>query len=199
MKKLLLIAIAATLTGSVFAQNEKHMIQFYGWDSGSRGQSVDLSRTSNDADQETNLTNVSLNYAYALTPAFQLGATWRSLQGEFVGADVDASTIGLNFFWNLEEKLTDTHVLGLRYWVTNYNEALSAGASEDYVAASEDDTITDLAFEYGYRWKIGSGWDSTVTFAPSVAYEISTFQPDSGNDVVTSNLSWNFLKFDLLF
>lgn len=191
-----MIALAASFATTAFAQ--KHMVQFYGWDSGNRASSFDFSTSSDDAKPNKDVsTHMALNYAYAITDAFQLGGTYKSVTGETGGADIGATTFGLNFFWNVNNRLVNTHVLGFRYWMTNYAETTNTRGFD----GSKDDTQTDIVLEYGYRWKVGSAWGFDLTYAPRVAYSISTLSPDAAgaDDVRTTALAWDFLKFDLLF
>ena len=201
MKKLLVVATVALMTTSAFAKS--HMVRFYGWDGGARNNSFDFSTVSNDADgaAETSTTNIALNYAYAVTSEIQIGATYRSYTGtaanEAVGAtkpsDVARTTMGISGYYNLDGDIGNTNYLALHYDMTNWGEADSEGA--------KDDSQTDLILEFGHRWTVGTGWGFDLTYAPSVTYTMTTFSPDAAgsNDVVTSQIGWNFLKVDVLF
>lgn len=192
MKKLLVVAIAAMVTTSAFAQ--KSMVRMYGWDTGARAESFDFSLLSNDADSKTNTTNIAINYAYALTNSFQLGLTYKSYTGEVASNDVSKTTTGLSFYYNLDGKVNDTCYLALHYNMTAWGEA------EGSVAA-KDDAQNDIVLEYGHRFAVGSAWGFDLAFAPAVMYTMSTFTPDAdgSDDVATTSLAWNFLKFDVLF
>jgi hypothetical protein len=191
MKKLLVVAIAAMVTTSAFAQ--KSMVRMYGWDSGMRASSFDFSTTSDDKDSKTATTNIAINYAYAITDAFQLGVTYKSYTGEVSSTDVNKSTQGLSFYYNMAKKVNDTCYLGLHYNMTTWGEAESG-------VAAKDDAQNDIVLEYGHRFSVGSAWGFDLAFSPAVMYTMSTFTPDAGgDDVKTNSLSWNFLKFDVLF
>jgi hypothetical protein len=192
MKKLLVVAIAALVTTSAFAQ--KSMVRMYGWDSGSRASSFDVSTKSNDADSKTDTTNIAINYAYAITDAFQLGLTYKSYTGEVAGTDVDKTTTGLSAYYNIDGKVNDTCYVALHYNMTAWGEA-------EGTDAAKDDAQTDIVLEYGHRFAVGSAWGLNLAFSPSVMYTMSTFAPDAdgSDDVASTALAWNFLKFDVLF
>ena len=192
MKKLLVVAVAALMTSTAFAQ--KHMVRMYGWDSGDRASSFDFSTTSNDKTAKTATTNIAINYAYAITDAFQLGVTYKSYTGEEAGTDVNKTTQGLSFYYNVDKKVQDTCYLALHYNMTAWGEA-------EGTTAAKDDAQTDIILEYGHRFAVGSAWGFNLNFAPSVSYVMSTFTPDAAgqDDVATTSLAWNFLKFDVLF
>lgn len=201
MKKLLVVAIAAMVTTSAFAQ--KSMVRMYGWDAGSRSTSFDFSMSGNDKDVTSATDNkkeeqrIAINYAYALTDAFQLGVTYVNDKTAYDG-DVAAdsyTTTGLSFYYNMDKKVNDTCYLGLHYNMTTYADDVTGASSKD------GDKQTDIVLEYGHRFAVGSAWGFDLAFAPSVMYAMSTYAPDAdgADDVKSTDLSWNFLKFDVLF
>lgn len=195
MKKLVLIATVALMTTTAFAQ--KHMVQFDNFSDSGRSGSFDITQSSNDADNETSTMNIAINYAYAVTNEIQVGFTYRDYAGEEAGADVAANTIGLNFFYNLDGALKNSKYIALRYWTSSVSEATG---DNGVINGAEDDTQTDIVLEYGKRWHIGSGWGFDLTFSPNVQYAMSTFSDDSADeDTATNTLTWNWLKFDVLF
>jgi hypothetical protein len=205
--KNLLVALLALSAVSAFADNHaehmhegknlKHMVRFMGFTDAGASRSFDVSLNSNDADSETNTTNIALNYAYAINNNWQVGATYKSFTGEVAGSDVDATTMGLSGYYNWGKSLDSTCYVALHYNVTNIGE------NGDYndVTLSEDDTVTDISVEYGHRFHVGHVWGLHLTYAPSVAYTVSTFEPDAAgaDEVDTNTLAWNFVKFDVLF
>lgn len=195
MKKLLVVAIAAMVTTSAFAQ--KSMVRMYGWDAGDRASSFDFSTFSDDVDgAESSDMRIAINYAYAITNAFQIGLTYDSKK-ETTEGDVDAGSYtktGLSFYYNMDKKVNDTCYLGLHYNMTSYADDITGSSSQD------GDKQTDIVLEYGHRFAVGSAWGFDLAFSPAVMYTMSTFTPDAGgDDVKSTSLSWNFLKFDVLF
>ena len=79
--------------------------------------------------------------------------------------------------------------------------SVTANGSSSTVDEDTDAAKTDMVLEYGHRWAVGSAWGLNLTYAPSVAYTMSTwsFDNDDLDDVNATDLSWNFLKFDVLF
>jgi hypothetical protein len=194
MKKLLVVAIAAMVTTSAFAQ--KSMVRMYGWDSGSRASSFDFSTFSDDVDgSESSDMRIAINYAYAITNAFQIGLTYDSKK-ETTDGDVDAGSYtktGLSFYYNMAKKVNDTCYLGLHYNMTSF-------ADDDATIGSQDgNKNTDIVLEYGHRFAVGSAWGFDLAFSPAVMYTMTTKTPDTGDDVKETSLAWNFLKFDVLF
>ncbi len=203
MKKLL-VALLALSTVSAFAdmhehegKDLKHMVRFFNFTDSGMSKSFDLSLNSNDADSETNTTNIALNYAYAINNNWQVGVTYKSYTGEVSGSDVDATTMGLSGYYNFGKSLDSTSYVALHYNMTEIGET----GTYNSVALSEDDTVTDITVEYGHRFHVGHVWGLHLTYAPSIAYTVSTFEPDaSGSDEVDTNtLAWNWIKFDVLF
>lgn len=201
MKKLL-VAILALGSVTAFAHDgdHKHMVRMYGWDSGSRAMSFDLSKTSDDKDSnaKTDKTNVALNYAYAINGNWQVGATYKSVTGKDAGTKVDANTMGLSGYYNLDGKVEDTCYVALHYNMTSYGKD---GSSINGVSGNKDDKQTDIVLEYGHRFSVGSAWGFHLTYAPAVSYTMSDFDDDTAgvDNIKTNTLAWNFLKFDVLF
>lgn len=193
MKKLLVVAVAAMITTSAFAQ--KSMVRMYGWDGGDRASSFDFSKYTDDRkNAESDDMRIAINYAYALTDAFQLGVTYDSKK-ETTDGDVDAGSYtktGLSFYYNIGKKVNDTCYVALHYNMTSYADDATSGSKDG-------DKNTDIILEYGHRFAVGSAWGLNLAFAPSVMYAMSTYAPDAGDDVKATTLAWNFLKFDVLF
>ena len=172
--------------------------------------------TANGKEHDQSYTRIALNYAYAITKQFQLGATYRSLNGEASGANnsaFSASTIGLNLWWNFNKKLEESAYVGLRYWVTSFDvEASGAGfqtltrglyTNGTPAASNTDgsDVLTQITLELGKRFHVGKWMGFHLTYSPNVEFNSSTLARDASgiDDVTTSGLTWNWLKFDVLF
>ena len=215
MKKLLVAILALTTASASFAAD--NMVRMYGWDSGSRAMSFDVSLGGNDAeDAENKSQNIALNYARAFGQ-WQVGVTYKSatntVDGDSSGSiDADAgstsydnyTTTGLSVYWNQNDDLKNTCYFAFHYNMTAYTAdtlSVTANGSSSTVDEDTDAAKTDMVLEYGHRWAVGSAWGLNLTYAPSVAYTMSTwsFDNDDLDDVNATDLSWNFLKFDVLF
>lgn len=193
MKKLL-VALLAISSVSAFAghhegthkhegKNLKHMVRFYGFNDAGASKSFDVSTSTTGEDDKA--TNISLNYAYAITQNWQAGLTYKSKTGELSGADINDTTMGLSGYYNFGESIDSTCYVGLHY-TTMTNDA--------------DDTTNTITAEYGHRFHVGHIWGMHLTYAPSIAYSTMTTELDAGGDDVDSTaLAWNWIKFDVLF
>ncbi len=206
MKKLLTAVLALT-AATTFAANE-NMVRMYGWDAGSRATSFDVSLDGDDAKEAGKNDRIALNYARAFGQ-WQVGLTYVSHTTETTGtadSKMVGNTVGLSGYYNLAEDLGNTCYFALHY---NMHSTTSVGASAstyDVAGASlgDKDTATTIALEYGHRWTVGSAWGLNLTYAPSVAYSMTTvdYDADANKDAkgeAHNSLAWNFLKFDVLF
>ena len=216
MKKLLVAVVAMTMTASAFAAGE-NMVRVFGWDAGDRARSVDLSLSGNDAEDAENASqNIALNYARAFGQ-WQVGITYKSFTSTVDGdssATINAdegsisydngNTIGLSGYYNLKEDLQNTCYFALHYQTTTLTAdsvSLTSGGSSTSSTEDTDAAQTDIILEYGHRWAIGTGWGFHLTYAPNVMYTMTTtsFDNDDLDDVASTDLAWNFLKFDVMF
>jgi ABC-type antimicrobial peptide transport system permease subunit len=188
MKKLL-VAILAISAVSAFAHNHegkdiKHMVRFYGFNDAGVSNSFDVSTDTNGDDDKT--TNIALNYAYAITNNWQIGATYKSKTGEENGSDINDTTMGLSGYYNFDKSLDSTCYVGVHY-MNGTNDA--------------DDKTTTMAVEYGHRFHVGHVWGLHLTYSPNISYSTSTtvYDDDSKDDNDTTALAWNWIKFDVLF
>ena len=205
MKKLL-VAIVALASVSVFADHH-NMVRMYGWDAGNRASTFDVSLSNDDADEKGESQRIALNYARAFGQ-YQVGITYVSDSSTDTGsADSKQSgtTTGLSFYYNMEEDIKNTCYLALHYNMhassSDTGKTWNFGGSQEL---GEDDTATSIILEYGHRWAVGSAWGLNLTYAPSVMYNMTSYDWDvAANDDSKgkshNSLAWNFLKFDVLF
>ena len=207
MKKLLLALVAVTMSATALADGH-NMVRFYGWDGGDRTKSFDVSMSGNDVkNSELEKQRIALNYARAFGQ-WQVGITYISNTETTDGKSnitVDATDAnggfdnytktGLSVYYNTKEDLKNTCYFAFHYTMGSFT---SDSANSD--SSKTDASTTTMGLEYGHRWAIGSAWGLNLTYAPSVAYSTTTWDIDVlTDDVVTTDLSWNFLKFDVLF
>lgn len=192
MKKL---AIVLTLISSVaFAQ--KSMIRFdVDGNSSSDINSVDLSMSNTDnGTTETKKQNILINYAYAVAPQWQVGITFgQESEEQDNGATTkdQKDTLGLSIYYNMEEDLMNTCYFGLHYNTFKYDNEIS---NTTY------DKGNTISLEYGHRFSLGKLWGLGVTYSPAVAYSMSTTELKAGaDDIESTSLAWNWLKFDMMF
>ncbi len=190
MKKLLL-GLMALSSVSAFAQ--MHMVQLSGYEGSRQDRSLDL-YTSNGGSNHSTVSNIALNYAFAFTPTWQLGALYKKFQEEGAGSAKDnRSTYGIFGLWNLSNRLTDTNYLGLKYQMGNLEVKNSAGAK-----TNDDDTQT-LSAEFGHRFLLGKLYDMSYSWSPSAELGVARIDPDTGDNSSTTEFKLNVLKVDVLF
>ncbi len=214
MKKLLVGLVSLAFAGSVMADGmAKHMVRMYGFEDGGNARSVDFSMSGNDIeDAEESTMNIALNYAYAINNQWQVGGTYKNYKmtkdGDVRDADNAYTTIGLSGYYNFGgESLTSTCYVALHYNMTSNPD------HDDYNNGTNDvdgkDTgfdTTDIVLEYGHRFEVGHAWGMHLTYAPSVSYTMSTkvrsgkdANGDDLDDIASTALAWNWIKFDVLF
>ena len=212
MKKLLVGLVSLAFAGSVMADGmAKHMVRMYGFEDAGNAKSVDFSMSGNDVeDEEASMRNIALNYAYAINNQWQVGVTYKNYTSTVDGDVVQAedfndwnstTTMGLSGYYNFGgESLTSTCYVGLHYNMTTYNDA---DVDSDGNDAGDDNgaSATTIALEYGHRFEVGHAWGMHLTYAPSVSYSMTTTSPadDDADDVNSTALAWNWIKFDVLF
>lgn len=205
MKRLLVAVVAMTMTASAFASGE-NMVRFFGWDSGARAASFDLSMKGDDSDSNTEESasqTIVLNYARAFGQ-FQVGLIYESRTSEDADTDNGGSSIGLSGYYNLESDLQNTCYFALHYVTHTATDGSYQSAAFMNEAIGEDDTATSIVLEYGHRWAIGTGWGFHLTYAPSIMYNMTSYDwdveaNDDANGAAETSLAWNFLKFDVMF
>jgi hypothetical protein len=185
MKKLL-VAVLALSTVSAFAQ--KSLITFGTFGDAGNSSTFDVSNSLTDTGvagtDETSVTNVMVNYTYAISDSFMAGVKVGNY-ATATSAD-NFTTTGVQFYYNLDGSVNDTCYVGLHYTMKNW---------------ANDDVTTTTAVEYGHRFAIGSWKKFNLAFSPSIAYSMMTkdFDAAGSDDATMSALAWNWIKFDVLF
>ena len=181
MKKLL-VAVLALTTVSAFAQ--KSLITFGSFGDAGNSGTFDVSNSTEDKN-DTSTTNVMVNYTYAISDSFMAGVK----VGNYAQGDTSVAnytTTGVQFYYNLDGTVNDTCYVGLHYTMKDMDT---------------DDKTTTTALEYGHRFAVGSWKGFNLAFSPSISYSMATTDYDlaSKDDLKETSLSWNWIKFDVLF
>lgn len=195
MKKLL-CAVIALSSVSAFAQ--KSMVTLSGYETGAHAdRSLDFfNKSGTEGAARTNQSNLALNYAYAVTDTFQVGASYKKhkheTNGDIANAGDDSSTIGVQVIYNFAHKLTDTCYAALHYDMTN---------SKDSDAAEDGSKTNTLGLEYGHRFTLGTVMGLNFNYSPSATLAFGKTSPNASgaDDSSTTVVSLNFVKFDVLF
>lgn len=192
MKKIL-VGFLALASVSAFAQ--KHMVQLSGYEdarTSSMNRSLDLYNTSGGTAHNTT-TSIALNYAYAFTNSFQLGAEYRSFKSEGAAkAETENMRYGIFGIWNFAGRLTDTTYVGLKYTMGDSEVTDATGAK------SEADNMT-LSAELGHRFTLGTLWGMTYNWSPSLELGVVGIDPKKGDESSQTEFKLNVLKVDVLF
>ena len=199
--KILALAIALVSFGAIADEHHKHMVTISGWESGNvQDRSIDFGMSSNDKKNEEEVRNVALNYAYAITNSWQIGAKFKSYLEESNNKTVsggDSTTYGVFGIYNFAGKLTDTNYLSLGYDMQENEDSDASGALKD---SSEVNTWT---LEFGHRFSLGHLWNMDFNWSPSIEVSRATTEDDavigSDDEFVTTAVGFNVLKVDILF
>lgn len=193
---MLLCAVVALTSLTAFAQ--KSMVTLSGYETGDRqDRSVDFTNATGTEDGDRlNLSNFAINYAYAVTDTFQVGANFKKYKLETNG-DVDAAgdestSVGVQVIYNFAHKLTDTCYAALHFDMLN---------SKDSQGNDDAFKTNTLGLEYGHRFLLGKLGGMHFNYSPSATLAFSKTSPDASgaDDFSTTVVSLNFVKFDLLF
>ena len=192
MKMFLVLAVAA-LSMSAFAS--KSMVTLSGYEGGnSQDRSLDFSNSTGSepdgaSNKNTTTNNIALNYAYAVTDAVQVGASYKNFRKEVSGVNDESSSksMGLQVIYNFAGQLSDTNYVAVHYDVKTLVE-------------SNDKTNTWSA-EFGHRFSMGTVWGMNFNYSPSASLALAkTAIAASGSDDYSStSVTLNFVKFDVLF
>lgn len=195
MKKLLIGSLALASV-SAFAQSTmspRHMIQLSGYEGTQEDRSLDI-YSSNGGSSHSTRSNVALNYAFAVTPSWQLGALFKKFQNEGAGKEkLETQTFGVFGIWNLAQRLTDTTFVGLKYQMGNQENKNTLG-----IKTNDDDTQT-ISAELGHRFTLGTLWAMNFNWSPSLELGVSRIDPDQGDESSSTEVKLNVLKVDVLF
>ncbi len=201
MKKIIAIAIAS-LSLSAMADN-KHMVTLSGYETGdAQDRSLDFANSTgtviNDsgANQNQSTRRLALNYAYAVTSDFQVGVNYKmndvKTSGDVAELGDKSTSMGVQVIYNFAHQLTDTNYLALHYDVSKLDES----------EAGDDETKTNTwGLEFGHRFSIGNIWGMNFNYSPSATVSVAKTTTDlnDNDDSSTTNVSVNFVKFDVLF
>lgn len=200
MKKLVALSAVALMTSSAFANT--HMVRMFGWDQGQRTNSFDFSTSSDDSKTESNVRNIAINYAYAITGSFQVGATYKNYSLSFDDKTLGGTsqTLGFSGYYNLAGSTIDTTYLALHYETQTYSDdGQTVTVNTTTVNSKDGNKQSNYIIEAGHRFSVGTGLGFNLNYAPSVMYSIATDTVKGQDDLTTNTLTWNFLKFDVLF
>lgn len=207
MKKII-YGLVAFISMSAFAQ--RSMVILEGYESGNAtDRSVDFSR-SNGGTENSKATNLALNYAFAITNAIQLGASFGSYESTDGGDVLESGNkyrkLGLYAVYNFSQRLTDTTYLSVGYSVLDSEDS---DAIYDTDGDGTEDTDLDDNFKVstweirlGHRFSLGNLGGMNFNYSPSVDLTFNTLKfasdLESSNQSNTS-LTLNIVKFDVLF
>lgn len=195
MKTLLAIVVLAT---SVSAFAQKHMVTLTGYETGERtDRSLDFAHSNggNGANKE-NESNIALNYAYAVTDAWQVGASYKKYKletgGEVATVGDESETIGLQVIYNIAGRLTDTSYVAVHY---DMNEL------EDSQGAKDGSETNIWGLEFGHRFLLGKLAGMDFNYSPSATASVANtdFNASGSDEASTTSVTINFVKFDVLF
>lgn len=196
MKKILVVALAM-MTTAAFAQ--KSMVRFSNVGNHNGAKDVNFSHTNSEYETPTQKKSsefdFAFNYAYTVAPQIQVGLGVHHNHD----SSNDYTTWTLSGYYNLSSNLTNTYYAGLHFATTNI--ASDKNGSVNGTALSHKDKHTATALEFGRRFAIGSWAGYNLTFAPNVTYTMTKIDWDAAGrkDTKENSLTWNFLKFDVLF
>ena len=206
--KMFLVLAVAVLSMSAFAS--KSMVTLSGYETGDQtDRSLNFSNSTGGSDNSAEQ-NIALNYAYAITDHFQIGAAYNShkaTEGGNIAAAGDRSTeMGLQVIYNFAGQLADTNYLALGYSTAN---SANSGAEYDDGTGTGGTVNVDDAFKvntwaltFGHRFSLGNLWGMNFNYSPSAELAIAKTIPsdsDVADESSTTAVTLNFVKFDVLF
>ena len=204
MKKFIVLAVAALSMNAFADHHQKHMVSLSGYEGGNanaQDRSLDFSYSKDDADSEVKSQNIALNYAYAFNDQWQAGVVYKRFKkttdGDIGNSGDDSTTMGLKAIYNFNG-LTNSNYLALGYQITKVEEDETPTAQDD---ATETKVIS---LEFGHRFSLGNLWGMNFNYSPSVTVAQSTLEDDApavtaDDEVKTTSVTLNFVKFDVLF
>ncbi len=188
--KMFLCAIVALASLSAFADHhQKSMVTLSGYETGTQtDRSLDFSNVTGSRAPHNTTSNLALNYAYAVTDAVQVGASYKNFRKEDSGANVGSvKSMGLQVIYNFAGQLSDTNYVAAHYDVKTD-------------VATNDKTNTWSA-EFGHRFSMGTVWGMNFNYSPSASLAFAKTAPEASgsDDSSTTSVSLNFVKFDVVF
>lgn len=196
MKKLLVVAAAALLTTSAFAN--KMMVKLDGCLDDGRCDTVDFNMQGDDQDAAMKSQTLALNLAYAVTPEFGVGLTYisksKTSDGDITDAEANDDTTTISFYYNLHGGWDDSCFVAL-HLATVTTPDLDADGDE----SGDKDSATVL--EYGHRFKIANAWGLNLNYVPSVSYTMNKHaeNADGSDDINSTELGFNVANFAVTF
>lgn len=197
MKKIIAVAVLVLSMNALADHHQKHMVSFSGYESGNtETRSLDFTHSTGDNESNDNVftRNIALNYAYAFTNSYQLGFTYKNFLKETNGVTSrgdESSTMGINLTYNFSQELADTNYLTIGY---------SAQVDEESDAGNDGQKTNIWNIVFGHRFSMGTVWGMNFNYSPSAEVAISSTSFDANqDDVATTAITLNFVKFDVLF
>lgn len=205
MRSGLLLALAFCYAGAAAAQNPQYMHQIsfgsdfdFGW-----GGSAATADTDDNIDEFNLFENdFNITYLYSMSPRIQLGVDLTSesdsVEIEYdTGGDSDASTDRTGFYflanYNFHEDFKNAWYAGIGFGKEYVTEEVGNNESE-----YDLDAFQIFA---GKRFHLDDYGVSNLVYSPSLSLTMASVNGDLEDQGVNSlrRLSWNFIKFDLLW
>ncbi len=155
--------------------------------------------------------NLSLNYAYRVSPKVQFGLFFQNIhqeykfikEGDGERTSTDTNIFGLLGLYNFSDDLQNTYFTGMSIAKYNVEEENShdLGISENKAPFELDDTGFNFELLFGKRWDLNRWKIERLSFAPQMGLYYRTHGKDfddqyAGNGV---GVALHLIKFDLLF
>lgn len=211
MKSFIAFALLV-FSAQTFAQ--RSMVTLSGFDTGDQAdRSLNLNY-GRGGSGNSKLMNINLNYAYAITEAFQIGLEYKNYKktssGDIENFGDSYSGYGAKIIYNFAHKLKDTTYVSIGYGINKIDD------SDDKLDLDEDGTNeTDYKigaetgvwnFEIGHRFSLGTILGMNFNYSPSANLsftktdaEVKILGEKVKDESSTTNLTLNFVKFDVLF
>lgn len=210
MKKNFVI-LCLLFSAQAFAQ--KSMVTLTGFDTGNQAdRSINFTNSHGGSDNSKER-NLNLNYAYAITNAFQIGFDYTNYKktsgGDIVSHGDSYTGYGIKAIYNFSHRLYDTTYVSVGYGILNFDdsdETFDFGNGNGEVDFKRDADTDYWTFELGHRFSLGTIWGMNFNYSPAVSLSFShTDIKVKATDVNIkdeesfTNVSLNLVKFDVLF
>ncbi len=212
--KILFISVCLLISFFALAEDyPKHQLMFgnglgTGWSGSATTAEVDSDLNIKDYDLINGEFN--LNYAYTITPRFQLGINIASetetnevkaRSGGKVKTESSDSTLIIFGILNFSDRLNDSFYIGAGLG-KGWTEMESKDTTDGSTASSETEYDGDLFYlAFGKRFNLKSLGIENLTYSPSIMYQhakIGGDAEDAGLESLTQ-VTIDIIKFDLLF